>query len=1021
MMEDKSIDELIEILETTTNKNTRRRAADILGKIATGDDRAISALIKLLETTTDGYTRRQAAESLGQIAKGDERAISALVKLLETTTSEYTRWQAAYSLGEIAKGNERAISELVRILETSTDEGTHNAGAYSLGEIAKGNERAISELVRILETSTDEGTHNAGAYSLGEIAKGNERAISELVRILETSTNQDTRKEVAASLGEIATGDERAILALVRVLETTTDKHTRRKAAYSLGKIAEGNEKAISALVKLLETTTNEDTRRQAAESLGEIATSDKRAISELVRILETTTNEGTRRQAAESLGKIATSDKRAISELVRILETTTNEDTRRQAAYSLGQIATSDKRAISELVRILESTKNKDIRDKALTCLGQIARDNTTAIKALIKLLSTSSTIRPIAKTLEKIASPGNSIALEGLRKLLPDIDPKSVLTRRLVKKLIQKLDDRQKQELEQDEDNLLLFLTTTRIKETADRYFSVNSYQKRKFCYQRILACLDRMQQGRDILARRSLMQSYLELYQQIVAFSLQFKEYKNTFIYIELFRNRYLVERIAQQDAPLPQTISPALAQQVQTAKQTERQTLQTYTDAINNPLLETELETLSQAWENAKQTLENLYCQVAEIEPEFIAKTKVYPIHFEEVQQLLPADTAIIEFFFTETELITLLILPGTQSPLIPETLRIKLKPNHLKTLAQDWKADLADKNKSETNTSDTTIQQLPQWIDHLGKLLNFTHLNQYIPRQIKQLIILPNNYLHLFPIHALPWNESKKNKQRLIDRFSVRYFPNLHIWKICQNRQRTRDSFLGIENPTADKDLIFAKAEIGSICQTGNFKKTKVLPHDKAKKQDILQDAKNFHCFHFSGHGEYNFTNPLESYLELSKTHSENLTLSTIFTDLHLPNADLATLSACCTGVVDAFQPTDECLGIATGFLLAGAKAVVSSLWKVNSIATAFLLDEFYRQLEQTQDKAVALQNAQNWLRNCTADKLRQRANEWDLSRIESKEQFRLDRALKRLQGCPFENPYYWAAFILTGF
>lgn len=118
--------------------------------------------------------------------------------------------------------------------------------------------------------------------------------------------------------------------------------------------------------------------------------------------------------------------------------------------------------------------------------------------------------------------------------------------------------------------------------------------------------------------------------------------------------------------------------------------------------------------------------------------------------------------------------------------------------------------------------------------------------------------------------------------------------------------------------------------------------------------------------------------------------------------------------------MDAFQPTDECLGIATGFLLAGAKAVVSSLWKVNSIATAFLLDEFYRQLEQTPDKAVGLQNAQNWLRTRTADELRNRANNWDLSKLEPKEQFRLERALKRLQGISFENPYFWAAFIVTG-
>jgi CHAT domain-containing protein len=153
---------------------------------------------------------------------------------------------------------------------------------------------------------------------------------------------------------------------------------------------------------------------------------------------------------------------------------------------------------------------------------------------------------------------------------------------------------------------------------------------------------------------------------------------------------------------------------------------------------------------------------------------------------------------------------------------------------------------------------------------------------------------------------------------------------------------------------------------------------------------------------------------------LSQDNAQNLTLSSILSDLQMPYADLVTLSACCTGLVDAFQPSDEHLGLATGFLLAGAKAVIGSQWKVNSIATAFLFDEFYRQLEAIAHKAVALQNAQNWLRRCTADELRERAKTWDLSILEPKEKFCLERALKRLHDIPFANPYYWAGFILTG-
>ncbi|HIK12898.1 MAG TPA: HEAT repeat domain-containing protein [Oscillatoriaceae cyanobacterium M33_DOE_052] len=1022
--DERAISALIRVLETSTNEDTRWRAADGLGRIAQGDERAISALVRILETTTDEYTRRQAASSLGQIAQGDEKAISELVRILETTKNQDTRQRAAASLGEIApKGDERALSALIRVLETTTNESTRRQAASSLGKIDPGNEKPISELVRVLETSTDWNTRWLAAECLGKIAKGYEKTISGLVRILETSTDEDTYRQVAYSLGQIAQGDERAISALVRILETSTNEDTRREAAECLGEIAKGDERAISALVRILETSTHEYTRWRAADGLGRIAQGDERAISALVRILETSTDKDTRQRAAYSLGQIGQGDERAISELVRILETTTNEDTRWLTAECLGKIAQGDERAISELVRILETTTDKDTRRVAAECLGQIGQDNTTAIKALIKLLSTSSSILPLVETLEKITSPDNSIAIEGLREIIHNNNPDH--TRQQAKKLLQKIDvflqkiDVSRQAMHYLLDNCIRRSRSLHIKKPSYIYLSVNSYyyQSRKFWYQRILDCLDRMQQGRDIINRRSLMQSYLEIYQRIVAFFLQFNDYKNTFIYTELFRNRYLVERIAQQDAPLPQTISPALAQQVQTAKQTERQTLQAYTDAISNRGSETELELLSQAWENAKQTLENLYHQVAEIEPEFIAKTKVYPISYEEVQKLLPADTAIIEFFLTETELITLLILPGADSPRIPEPLRVALKPNHLEPLAREWVADLDDKNKSKTNVIDAPSQQLSQRIDRLGEMLNLTHLSEYLPPQINHLIIVPNNYLHLFPIHALPWNKS----ERLINRFSVRYFPNLHIWKICQQRQRSRDSFLGIPNPTQDQKLIFAEAEIASIAQKFAPEQRKVLDSSEATKSKIIADAKDRHCFHFSGHGEYNFTNPLESYLQLLKNHGENLTLSHIFTDLHLPQTDLVTLSACCTGVVDAFQPTDEYLGLPTGFLLAGAKAVVSSLWKVRSISTAFLLDEFYRQLAQNPDKAVALQNAQNWLRTCNADDLRQRVNEWDLSMLKWPERISLDTTMLSLEDIPFENPYFWAAFIVTGF
>ncbi|MCT7956894.1 HEAT repeat domain-containing protein [Laspinema palackyanum] len=1182
------ISALVNLLETSTDETTRRQAVESLVQIGKGNETAISAFVNLLETTTEENTRRQAAESLVQIGKGNETAISALVKLLETTTDEDTHRRAAESLGQIGKGNETAISALVNLLETTTEENTRRHAAESLVQIGKGNETAISALVNLLEATIHENTRRHAAESLVQIGKGNETAISALVNLLETSTDENTRRHAAESLGQIDPGNKTAISALVNLLETTTDERTSILAAHSLGQIDPCNETVISALANLLKTTNDEFTRIQAAYSLGQIDPGNKTAISALVNLLETTNyyDDFPRRQAAESLVQIGKGNETAISALVNLLETTIHENTRRHAAYSLVQIGKGNETAISALVNLLVTTTDKNIGRHATYSLGEIVgisshllfRPDQIASSVIDKrqwlhfiwpicaiifgflgslmgtyyifpiwqnyfvlllintsgwllvyihflclvfLISKSWSIRKTYVYLEKTFFPwlnqqkikrkiiiyytqilthsqDEFVQLQAIKnlKLVANGSKPAIVAliktlranknefiqwqaikslgnignnnRKALTAIIKFIETTSNefirwQSLEELENFKVLYFSNViqiRQKLKSNRVPSIQSailnlqkkldplerlilkpfnqrlvkglrseYSVKTIFGDSIFNYIDKMQQGQDIKSRRILINSCLEIHQSLVKFALQNKDFNRAFFYTEIFRNRYLVERIAQQDTPFPATISKQLAQNINIAKQRERQTLQAYTDGMNKHLSELELAALSLVWENAKEILENLYHQVAEIEPEFIAKTKVYPISFQEVQDFLPSDTAIIEFFFTENELITLLILPGHESPLIPEQLRVNLKPqNPLERLARAWEEDLKDKSKSKNDAIQTTLEELPRRIDHLGELLNFSELEKYLPRQIQQLIIVPNNSLHLFPIHAVPLNPT----QRLIDRFSVRYFPNLQIWKICQNRQRSRDSFLGIENPTQDKDLIFAKAEIASICQRPNFRgKYKVLPRPNAqvKKSEILEEAKNYHCFHFSGHAEYNFKNPLDSYLMLSKDrkdHQEDLTLSNLFADLHLPDADLVTLSACCTGVVDAFQPTDECLGIATGFLLAGAKAVVSSLWKVNSIATAFLLDEFYRQLEQTPDKAVALQNAQNWLRTRTADELIQRSNEWDLSKLEREnklereDRIALDASLRELPDTPFENPYFWSPFILTG-
>jgi CHAT domain-containing protein len=81
------------------------------------------------------------------------------------------------------------------------------------------------------------------------------------------------------------------------------------------------------------------------------------------------------------------------------------------------------------------------------------------------------------------------------------------------------------------------------------------------------------------------------------------------------------------------------------------------------------------------------------------------------------------------------------------------------------------------------------------------------------------------------------------------------------------------------------------------------------------------------------------------------------------------NADLVVLSACETAT-GKLRRGEGIVSLARAFSFAGAKSLVTSLWKVNDSATKNLLVDFYRHLHKGQSKDAALRQAKlNFLKN----------------------------------------------------
>jgi len=101
------------------------------------------------------------------------------------------------------------------------------------------------------------------------------------------------------------------------------------------------------------------------------------------------------------------------------------------------------------------------------------------------------------------------------------------------------------------------------------------------------------------------------------------------------------------------------------------------------------------------------------------------------------------------------------------------------------------------------------------------------------------------------------------------------------------------------------------------------------------------------------------------------------------TGMDLLNTELVVLSACNTGLGE-IRTGEGVFGLRRAFVLAGAKTLVMSLWKVPDEETRELMEDFYRRILAGEPRAEALRNAQ----------------------------------LTMKAKCP--HPYFWGAFICQG-
>ena len=180
-------------------------------------------------------------------------------------------------------------------------------------------------------------------------------------------------------------------------------------------------------------------------------------------------------------------------------------------------------------------------------------------------------------------------------------------------------------------------------------------------------------------------------------------------------------------------------------------------------------------------------------------------------------------------------------------------------------------------------------------------------------------------------------------------------------------------------------------EAKMIATAAPFGSTELVTGFQANKSAAMSGAFSQHkILHFATHGIINNEHAQLSGIVLSlidqqgNAESGFLRLPDIY-KMHL-DCDLVVLSACRSGLGKQING-EGFIGLTRGFMCAGARAVIASLWKVDDEATAELMSHLYdAMLREHLSPAAALQKAK-----------------------------RIMQAHPR-----WHHPYFWAGFVLQG-
>jgi len=463
---------------------------------------------------------------------------------------------------------------------------------------------------------------------------------------------------------------------------------------------------------------------------------------------------------------------------------------------------------------------------------------------------------------------------------------------------------------------------------------------------------AALEIIEAMRQTLGAESFKQGFLDdkmsVYEAYVALLIHSGEAGRALHVVERAKSRGLVDLLGNTAMAMHSKDSTA-AQSLQRAEADVREAQSRLGEWAGRQDLSPDESRLQTEWKAALNQRRTAYLSAKTAleasNAELASLVAVDPLSSEEIQGLLPDSTAMLLYHVGKAELkiwaVTARHVTATTVS-IPDTLLAAT----IGSFREQLKLRLS---------SDREARQLWNWLvaPVASELAGTRHW-----------VVVPHGVLHYCPFGGLMGDDN----QYLIEKVSVSLAPSATVLSFCMDKGMPVDawvdstSVLAFANPQTDAvDLPFADKEVMALMRS--FDRTDSLSGSSVTERSVHERSENYGILHFACHGEYEAASPLFSALLLTPKDGDDgrLEAREIF-GLRL-KSQLVTLSACETGLSQV-TTGDEIIGLARGFIYAGAPALVTSLWKVDDLATAVMMKRFYRGLRLGRSRAEALRQAQ---------------------------------------------------------